>query len=267
MHITTKLISIFCIVTFSSLTSVRYAKGETVATVNGTKISQEQFDKFVGYLKAKNPKFEVSDKNRPVIIDELVNREILYQEAKKSKIDKDSKIKYLIEQQKVDLMIQALIQKRLQEKPVGDKEMKKIYDDQVAGANQQEYKARHILLKTEDDAKAMIAKLDAGKDFAQLAKDNSTGPSAKDGGDLGWFSPARMVPPFARAVAEMKKGSYSKTPVKTNFGWHVIKLEDTRKLEPPKYDAVKSQIASALNKQRLQEYVTQLREKSKVSVK
>jgi len=266
MHITTKLISALCIVTLGSLAATSYAKEKIVASVNGTKISQQQFDNFVGYLKEKNPKFEVNNKTRPVIIEELVNREILFQEAKKQKIDKNPKIKYLIEQQKVDLMVQALIQKRLAEKPVTEKEMKKIYDEQVAGSNQKEYKARHILLKTESNAKAMIAKLDAGKDFAQLAKDNSTGPSAKDGGDLGWFSPARMVPPFARAVAEMKKGRYSKKPVKTDFGWHVIKLEDTRKLEPPKFDAVKKQIAGALKKRRLQEYLTGLREKSKVTV-
>ena len=267
MNITTKLVSVLCIVTLGNLAAVGHAKEKAVATVNGVQISQQQFDGFVEVLKGKNPKFEVNDKSRPVIIDELVTREIMFQEAKKQKLDQNPRIKYLLEQQKVELMMQALIQKQLTENPVSDKEMKKIYDQQVAGSNQQEYKARHILLKTESEAKAMIAKLDAGKDFAQLAKEHSTGPSAKDGGDLGWFSPNRMVPPFARAVVEMKKGSYSKQPVKTDFGWHVIKLEDTRKLEPPKFDAVKKQIASALNKQRIQEYLIDLRSKSKISVK
>ena len=149
--------------------------------------------------------------------------------------------------------------------PIKETEIKKVYKEKVAGANNQEFKARHILLKTEDEAKTVIAKLDTGTDFVELAKEKSTGPSAKSGGDLGWFAPGRMVPPFARAVAEMKKGNHSKTPVKTQFGWHVIKLEDSRKMESPKYDDVKKQIADSLNNQRVQEYVKKLRKIGRAS--
>ncbi|MDH5409565.1 MAG: peptidylprolyl isomerase, partial [Gammaproteobacteria bacterium] len=200
-------------------------------------------------------------------IEELVRREVLYQEAKKQKVDKDKNVAYVIEQNRIDLMVKALVSKEFSKKPIKEKVLKKLYKDKVAGANLKEFKARHILLKTEDEAKAVIAQLDSGDDFAKLAEKKSTGPSAKQGGDLGWFAPGRMVPPFARAVAEMKKGTYSKSPVKTKFGWHVIKLEDSRTKEPPKYEDVKKQLESTVNQQRFQDYVTELTKKAKVKIK
>jgi len=245
--------------------SLTASAGNTVATVNGKKIAQKHYDQVVATLKAKNPQFN-ADQNKQAIINELISRELLHQEAKKQKVQKDPKVAFALEQQRIELLIQALIQKTLSKDPIKEKDIKKIYKEKVAGANLTEYKASHILLKAEDEAKTIIAKLDAGSDFAKLAKEKSTGPSAASGGDLGWFSPGRMVPPFARAVAEMKKGTHSKKPVKTQFGWHVIKLEDTRKMDPPKYDDVKKQIAGSLNKQRLQEYVQKLRSKAKIKI-
>lgn len=241
------------------------AADKTVATVNGKKISEKQLDQFASILQKKNPRFDPKS-NRQAIINQLVNREVLLQEAKKRKIEKDPEVAFVLQQQRQELLVQALIQKNFAKKPVKEKQLKKLYKEKVAGANLQEYKARHILLKSEDEAKTVIAKLDAGGDFAELAKKNSTGPSAKTGGDLGWFRPQQMVPPFARAVAEMKKGSHSSKPVKTNFGWHVIKLEDSRKSEPPKYDDVKQQLESSINQQRLQEYVKKLRDKAKIKI-
>ena len=254
----------FLLLSLGSFSLSAVAAG-TVATVNGTKITQQQYDQVVENIKLKNPEFNPAD-NKQAIINELISRELLFQEAKKQNVEKDPKVAFIIEQQRIELMIQALIQKTLSKEPVQEKEIKQIYKEKVAGANNQEYKARHILLKTEEDAKTVIAKLDTGADFAKLAEEKSTGPSAKSGGDLGWFAPGRMVPPFARAVAEMKKGSHSKTPVKTQFGWHVIKLEDSRKMEPPKYDDVKKQIAGSLNKQRLQKLVEELRNKAKIKI-
>jgi len=238
---------------------------DTVATVNGKKITKEHYDRIVDTLKSKNPQFQ-ADGNKQAIVNELISRELLYQEARKQKLEKDPQVAFVLEQQRIEVLIQALLQKKFSTDPIDEKEIKKIYKEKVAGANMQEYKARHILLKTEDEAKTIIAKLDTGADFAKLAEEKSTGPSAKNGGDLGWFAPARMVPPFARAVSEMKKGTHSKEPVKTQFGWHVIKLEDSRKMEPPKYDDVKQKIAGSLNKQRIQEYVDNLRNKAKIKI-
>lgn len=239
--------------------------GDILATVNGKKITEEQYNRIVDTLKAKNPQFNAQG-NKQNIVNELISRELLYQEAQKQKLEKDPKIAFLLEQQKIELLIQALLREKLSKNPVKEKDIKKIYKEKVAGANLMEYNARHILVKSEDEAKTIIAKLDSGSDFATMAKEKSTGPSGKNGGDLGWFAPARMVPPFARAVAEMKKGKHSKKPVKTQFGWHVIKLEDSRKMEPPKYDDVKKQISSSLNKQRIQTIVDKLRKKAKIKI-
>jgi len=265
MRLTIKMILIGLIALGGFQSNVS-AADKAVATVNGKKIGESQYNQFITMLKQKNPKFDAAA-NREAVINELVNREILFQEAKKQKVDKDPKIAYVLEQQRVDLMVKALIQKTLTKDPVSEKQLKQLYKDKIAGANMQEYKARHILLKTEDEAKTVIAKLDSGDDFAELAKKMSTGPSAKSGGDLGWFRPNQMVPPFASAVAEMKKGTHSNKPVQTNFGWHVIKLEDSRKTEPPKYDDVKQQLEGSINQQRLQDYVKKLRDKSKIKIK
>ena len=265
MRLTNRMILASLVMVFAMGTPAM-AASKTVATVNGKKIDQKQLDQFIEIVKKKNPGFN-ADANRQAVINQLINREVLFQEAKKQKMHKDPEVAFILEQQRQELMVQALIQKTFSKKPVNEKELKKLYKEKVAGANLKEYKARHILLKTEAEAKTVIAQLDAGEDFAKLAKDKSTGPSAKSGGDLGWFAPNRMVPPFARAVAEMKKGAHSKKPVKTNFGWHVIKLEDTRKSEPPKYADVKQQLESSINQKRLQDYVSKLRNKAKIKIK
>ena len=147
--------------------------------------------------------------------------------------------------------------------------MRKLYDERIGNQKLSEYKVNHILLKTEEEAKATIAELDAGAKFMDLAKSKSTGPSASQGGELGWLNPAQLntMPGFAQALSEMKKGSYSKSPVQTQYGWHVIQLEDKRDLEPPSLEQVEKQITAALRQQRLQEYVVKLRNDAKIDVK
>lgn len=237
-----------------------------VAVVNGDPISQKDYEQYLKY-RTKGHKGKPANVNRQALINELVNRQLLVQEAKKEKLDRDPEVAFEIEQLKNDALIQALLQKQAKSKPISDAELKKEYKDKIANANLKEYKASHILLKTEEEAKAVIAELDGGAVFADVAKAKSTGPTAKKGGELGWFKPNQMVPPFAQAVAEMKKGTYTKTPVKTRFGWHVIKLEDERKLTPPKFEDVKDQIRSIMTNQKIQEYVMSLRNKAKVDIK
>ncbi|WP_092999437.1 peptidylprolyl isomerase [Rhizobium sp. NFR07] len=124
-----------------------------------------------------------------------------------------------------------------------DEEVKARYDKEIAGLpKQEEIKAAHILVKTEDEAKAIIADLDAGKDFAAIAKEKSQDSNKDEGGDLGWFGPGRMVPEFEQAAMALEKGAYTKTPVKTQFGFHVIKLEDKRDAPPPPFEQVKDQV-------------------------
>ncbi len=245
------------------------AAGNAVATVNGKPISQKSYDFYLAQAMQRRGQNQQGQGgiNRQAIINELVNRELLHQAALKEKIENDETVAFQLKQLKVDALIQGLIKKLSKDKSITDKDLKKEYDKRIAGAKLSEYKARHILLKTEEEAKTVIAELDSGSKFEDLAKKKSTGPSAKDGGDLGWFNPSQMVPPFSQAVAQMKKGSYTKKPVKTQFGWHVIKLEDIRKRTPPKFEDIKPQLRMVLQNQRIQEYITNLRKKAKIDIK
>ena len=166
-------------------------------------------------------------------------------------------------------MIQTLLSKSPAAKPVTDKELKEVYDKEIGNADPTEYKARHILVKDKDEAKAkeLIKQLNDGANFEEIAKKESTGPSGKNGGDLGWFSSAQMVPAFSQATAKLIKGTHSQVPVKTRFGYHIIKLEDSRKRELPKFADVKDQIRPAIQNKRLQAYVVKLRSKAKIEIK
>ena len=240
-----------------------------VATVNGKPISQKSYDFYLAQAMQRRGKNHQGQGgvNREAVINELVNRELLRQAALKEKVENDETVAFQLEQLKTDALIQGLINKLTNEISISDKDLKKEYDKRIAGAKLSEYKARHILLKTEEDAKTVIAELDSGSKFEELAKKKSTGPSAKDGGDLGWFNPSQMVPAFSQAVAQMKKGRYTKKPVKTQFGWHVIKLEDIRKRTPPKFEDIKPQIRMVLQNQQIQKYIEDLRKKAKIDIK
>ena len=242
------------------------ANAKDVATVNGKSISQKDYELFLSDRMGDKAK-DKGGVNRERVIAEMVNRELIYQDAVKQGITKDAKFKRQLEQLKKDAILQAGISKQMSKNPITEMELKNTYDEKIKAANVKEYKASHILLKTEDEAKAVIEELDDGAVFADVAKSKSTGPSGKQGGDLGWFNPAQMVPAFSQAVATLKKGKITKAPVQTQFGWHVIKLEDSRKLKPPTFDAAKKQIQQVLQNQRLQEYVLKLRKKGKIEVK
>ena len=145
--------------------------------------------------------------------------------------------------------------------------LKKEYQEQIKNAPKEEYKARHILVKTEDEAKEIIKSLKDGADFEKLAKEKSIGPSGPNGGDLGWFTATTMVPEFADAVAKLKKGDITDQPVKTQFGWHVIKLEDTRKVDPPSFDSMKDKLRSIVANKSIQNYLSELHKKAKIELK
>ena len=144
--------------------------------------------------------------------------------------------------------------------------MRAEYEKRQGELGGKEYKARHILVESEETARDLIARLDGGADFTELAKQNSIEPGAdQSGGDLGWFSPAQMVPPFAAAVTSMQPGERSKEPVQTQFGWHVISVEDSRDVPPPSFDQVAPQIERFLTNQRIQDYINELRGKAEIS--
>ncbi|MDQ7073759.1 MAG: peptidylprolyl isomerase [Gammaproteobacteria bacterium] len=234
---------------------------DIAATVNGHDISQSMVSYQLSQQAAQGQR-----SNRKQALEQLINLEILKQEAKKTGLDKDAKLQLEIAHQTTVLMANHAVQTHFKTVKADDSELQKEYDKQVAKIEGTEFKARHILVKKKEDADGIIKDLKGGKDFAEMAKEKSIGPSSTKGGDLGWFRPKTMVPAFAAALKTMKKGEYSETPVETRFGWHIILLEDVRDIPKPKFEDVKDQIRKIVLNSKLAEYVTGLRKGSTVVI-
>jgi peptidyl-prolyl cis-trans isomerase C len=237
--------------------------GKVVATVNGSAITEDVYEVYTGQRAAKAHN---SDADRETIMNELVALELMRQEAVAKGLATQPVVVATINQLDRSTLAGAAIKSFMDSNEVTDEEAKKFYDEQI-GVPGKEYKARHILVETEDEANNIIALLDAGQDFSELAKEKSTGPSGPSGGELGWFGAGQMVKPFADAAATMEKGSYSKTPVKTEFGWHVIMLEDVRDSTPPPFEDVKDRLKMMIINQGLQQHINQLRESADIDIK
>jgi peptidyl-prolyl cis-trans isomerase C len=222
---------------------------------------------FAYFAAKQTPDGEPSAEQQIKLLNELVNTFILSNSAEGQALAQQPDLAAAIDVSRARLITQALIENTLENSPVTDDEINAVYDEQYAGKTKQEFKARHILVKTEDEAKALIKQLDGGADFAQLAKEHSTGPSSSAGGDLGWFEKDMMVKPFADAVASMSNGTHSSSPVKTQFGWHIILREDAKDLGAVELAQVKDDIISSLRTQKLRSLINKLRENAKVEVK
>lgn len=230
--------------------------------VNGQAIPQYVFDAFAAEQKAQGA--PDSPELQAAIKEELVRREILSQEAKKKGLDKKPELIGQMELAKQAVLIRALLSEQVRANPISEDKLKKDYEAIKINLGSTEYKARHVLVEKEEDAKAIIAKLDKGEKFADLAKQSKDPGSKDNGGELGWSSPNTFVKPFAEALGKLKKGEYTKTPIKTDFGYHVIQLDDTRPLNPPPFDQVKPQLQQRAGQQLVEQYVKDLRAKAKV---
>ena len=234
-----------------------------VATVNGQAITKDTLDSLTGMIKATSPDGKVDTKS---LLDDLIITELARQEANKTDLANSPDIKEKVKNFTDKLVLDAWAKDKAASFKIGDDELKAAYEKQIAGGDKSEYKARHILMKTKEEAEGIIKDLEKGTDFADLAKKSSDGPSAAQGGDLGWFKPGQMVKPFADAVAKMEKGTYTKEPVQTEFGWHVIKLEDKRDVKPPELEALKPQLKAQLERDKMMAYMQELRGKADVKV-
>lgn len=236
------------------------SKEDAVASVNGSYISKktlETLEKEVSE-RSQGQKFP-----KEQLLEELIQRELLIQLALEKKLDQSAEVVERMATIKNSLLSQAALQDYLKANPVTDEEVKAEYDKQM-GQMGEEYKARHILVKTEEEAKKLIAELGKGADFATLAKKHSQDQAP--GGDLGWFTADRMVPEFSQAVIALENGKISQTPVKTQFGWHVILREESKKLTPPPFEAVKDQFRPMLQRQKAQKFIEGLRTGAKIEV-
>jgi peptidyl-prolyl cis-trans isomerase C len=235
---------------------------QNLAVVNGKPIPSVRADIMIKQMIAQgqpdNPQL------RSAVKEELINREILMQEADKQGLGNNAEVKNQLELARQSIVIRALIGDYLKKHAVTDADIKAEYDKFRATAGDKEYHARHILVDKEEDAKAIIAKLKAGTKFEDLAKQSKDTGSAANGGDLDWATPASFVKPFSDAMVALKKGDITETPVKTQFGYHVIQLEDVRPAKVPTLDEVKPQITEALQQKKLQAFQEELRKKAKV---
>lgn len=205
--------------------------------------------------------------NDDQMLDSLINAEIMAQEAVKLGLDKPATVQAALDLNRKELLGRALVEDYIAKHPVAEERIKAEYDKAKEKAGGTEYHARHILVPTEKEARDITAKLKSKKaKFEDLAKKHSKDSSAQSGGDLGWMSPAGLVPEFSEPMVKLKKGEFSQAPVKSRFGWHVIKLEDMRPSVFMEYDKVKNRIGQQLSQQDIRKYIAELRATSKVEI-
>jgi peptidyl-prolyl cis-trans isomerase C len=239
------------------------AFAQNIAVVNGAPVPKAYADALVNELARQgqpdSPQLQV------MVREELVNRELLMQEALRRGIPNRPNVKAQIALADQSVVIRSLIDDFLKaNKPTHD-EIKARYDEFIEQTAGQELHLHHILVPDEQQAKDLIAKIKGGARFEGLAKQHSKDPgSAKNGGDLDWANPQSYDPAFAEAASKLKKGEMTLAPVHTQFGWHIIRLDDSRAIQPPPLDQVEAQIAQQLAQQKLQQFSAGLREKAKI---
>ena len=238
--------------------------GSGKVVVNGVTIPQARIDAMNKELTAQGQ--PDSPERAAAVKDELVNREILAQAAQKRGLDKNAEVQQQIEVAKQAVLIKALFDSELKAHPVNDADLQKQYDQFKSSMGTNEYKVSHILVDNEADAKAIIEQLKKNpNDFGKIAKEKSKDPGTKDNnGDLDWGPAARYVKPFADAVQSQPKGQISQTPVKTDFGYHIIRVDDVRPLKVPEFADLKEQFRQRAQQQQIQKMVMDLRSRAKI---
>ena len=242
------------------------AQAQNIAIVNGKPVPQARLTTLV--QQAERAGQQVTPELQAQAKDQVVLREIFAQEAEKRGITASADYKAQMELARQSIMIRELFEDYRKKNPVTDAEAKAEYDKFKAQATGTEYRARHILVEGEDEAKALIAQIKGGAKFEDLAKAKSKDPgSGQNGGDLDFAKPENYVPEFSKAMTALKKGEMTETPVKSQFGYHIIKLEDTREAQFPEFDQVKPQIQQRLAQAKLQKFQDDLRKGAKTDYK
>lgn len=236
-----------------------------VATVAGVEILESELTLAEGDL---DPQFaRLPDQQRRVAaLAAVIDIKTLARKAEAEELDQTDEFKRLMAFQRDRALHNAIFKSAVVD-PVSDADLKARYEKEIAAVPaDEEVSARHILLETEEEAKAVIAELESGKDFAELAKEKSTGPSAAQGGDLGFFTKGRMVPEFEAVAFTLEAGEYAKEPVKTQFGWHVIKVEERREASPPAFEEVSDQVRQVVMRERYGELIRAARSETEINV-
>jgi peptidyl-prolyl cis-trans isomerase C len=239
-------------------------KKDAVAVVDGYVISRAMYDQYVNAVS--NGSAALSQQQKEGLLENLIRGQLLAKQAEVSGAANEVKTRTSLELQRLDVLGQAATEHFLKDKKPTDAELRAEYEERVATMDKKQYRASHILVKTEDEASKIIAQLKAGGNFAEIAKAKSMDTvSAAKGGDLEWFAPTAMTPDFASAITSLGKGATSAAPVKTEYGFHVIRVTDIRDTVPPTFESVKDQMAQSVNAKKLKAWVEELTKKAKIT--
>lgn len=265
MKLVKPALALTCLMLITTQSPAADKKDGVIAVVNGKEITASMLQ---AYQKSRGFIDNISKQQQiQMMVEELINRELIYQDAVKNGVDKSESVQEQLDLLRKNVVAGAMLKNVTEAAKISDEDLKKEYEKRKDQLATHEYKASHILVEKEADAKTIIAEIDKGADFAELAKKKSTGPSATHGGDLGWFKPDEMVEPFAKAVEALKNGEYTKTPVKSDFGWHVILREDSREVPPPPYEQMREQLKMRVQNLQIENYIGPLRNQAKIERK
>jgi peptidyl-prolyl cis-trans isomerase C len=278
-------IAILVIITFVFVTSLVTAQNESapeseqapaaqtapaevpdpVAVVNEVPIPKDLYQVYAQQRQAQLGNVN-SPQARETLINELVIQELLVQQANDMNLSENEQIATQLKIMERNLLAEAAVRKMLEEQGPSASDVETAYETNK-NTMDKEYKASHILVESEEKAQELINELEEGAEFAELAKSNSSDSSAAQGGSLGWFTTNMMVPAFSESVSELEKGNYTETPVQTQFGWHVIKLDDVRDTEPPTLESMRPEIMQRLQGQAINDYLVKLRSDADIEIK
>jgi len=250
----------------SGTTGLPADNSPSIATVNGVNISQNFFEQYIKAITGKSSS-ELTQEQRTQALDNLIRAQVVGQQAVKDNVDKVPETAALLELTRLNVLQQAVAEKYLKDRKASEQELRSEYETQVGQLSKQEYHAKHILVATEPFAQKVIDRLAKGEKFEDVAKKESMDSSKDNGGDLGWFTPDKMVKPFSDAVLALKNGEYTKKPIQTQYGWHVIELVETRDLQPPAYDTVRQRLEQVVQAKKIKAYTDDLERNAKIEKK
>lgn len=238
---------------------------KAIVTVNDEAITEGEIDHF---LKFNRPPIKDNERAKELALDTMIGRALLSQYAVDSALDQEVDVHLMLARQREEVLIAAARRHILKNSPeIKEEEVKARYDKEIEQTHKTEYQAQHIMVKTEADAQALIADLKKGQKFSEVAKTKSKDAStAEKGGELGWVRQGAVVDEFFAAVSNLKKGEFTQAPVRTSFGWHIIKLKDTRKLSVAPYEKVRGDVVNMLQNQRISQKVVELRKTAKIQM-
>lgn len=237
----------------------------SVGTINGVAVPESLFRR-LGLNMIQKSAEDMTAEERAAILEQLVALQLAANDGERQALHQERAIAAELELRRLQFLASAAVERHVENNPPSEAELRDLYEQQTANLSGTEYKASHILVETEAEAAILIEQLDAGADFAALAREFSTGPTGPNGGDLGWFTPDRMVAPFSEAVQALEVGAHTAAPVQTQFGWHVILLSDTRGQQPPGIESMRIELTTLAQRQKVEAYLDGLVNAAEVAV-